>query len=97
MLSDAERHRLTEIERGLRSDDPEFVERFGHGTRHNPRKRLGTSARGWLIAAALSMGLAVLTASIAMIVIALSVAAVSAALWLTDDTRSPGGRRPPRR
>jgi hypothetical protein len=41
------------------------------------------SARGWLIAAALIMGLAVLMASVAMVLIALSVASVSAVLWLT--------------
>lgn len=97
MLSDAEQRRLTEIERGLRSEDPEFVERFGHVKQRNPRKWPGSSARGWLIAAALIMGLALLMASVAMVVIALSVAAVSAALWLTDYSRSPDSRQPPPR
>jgi hypothetical protein len=95
MLSDAEQRRLTEIERGLRSEDPEFTERFGHVMQRGPRRRRSMSARGWLIAAALIMGLAVLMASVAMVLIALSVAGVSAVLWLTDYSRSTDGR--PRR
>ena len=38
MLSDAEQRRLTEIERRLRSEDPEFVERFGHAMQRGPQK-----------------------------------------------------------
>jgi hypothetical protein len=96
MLSDAEQRRLTEIERGLQSEDPEFAERFGHVMRRGPQKWNGMTTRGWLIAAAVIMGLAVLTASIGTALIALSVAAVSAALWLTGYSRSKDGRRPPR-
>jgi hypothetical protein len=94
MLSDAEQRRLTEIERRLRSEDPEFAERFGHVLQRGPRKWCSMTARGWLIAAALVMGLAVLMASVAMALIALSVAAVSAGLWLTDHSRSADGRPP---
>jgi hypothetical protein len=96
MLSDAEQQRLTQIERGLRSADPEFVERFGHLTQSGPRKWRGITARGWLIAAAMIMGLAVLTASGGMALIALSVAGVSAGMWLTGYCRSVEGQRPPR-
>jgi hypothetical protein len=95
MLSDAEQRRLTEIERGLRSEDPEFAERLGQGMQHGPHKWRGMSARGWLIAAALIMGLAVLMASVGMALIAVSVAGVSAGLWLTAYSRSTN-RHPPR-
>jgi hypothetical protein len=52
------------------------------------------TARGWLIVAALTMGLAVLMAGESMAVIALSVAGVSAGLWLTGFSRPRNGRRP---
>jgi hypothetical protein len=94
MLSDAEQRRLTEIERGLQSEDPKFANRFGHITQRSPRKWPGMTARDWLIAAALIMGLAVLTASAGTALIALSVAAVSAGWWLTGYTRSKDGRPP---
>ena len=94
MLSDAEQLRLSQIERGLQVEDPQFVERFDHVIQCDPRRRYRMTARGWLIAAALIMGLAVLMASGAMAVIALSVAGVSAALWLTDHIGSADGRRP---
>jgi DUF3040 family protein len=94
MLSDAEQRRLTEIERGLRSEDPDFANRFGHVMQRDPHKWRGMSARGWLIAAALIMGLAVLTASVGMALIAVSVAGVSAGLWLTAYRRSTFGRPP---
>ena len=97
MLSDAEQRRLTEIERGLRSEDPEFADRFGHVMQRRPQKWRSMTARGWLIAAALIMGLAVLMASTAMALIALSVAGVSAGLWLTGYSHSTDGRPPPRR
>jgi len=96
MLSDVEQQRLTEIERGLRSADLEFAERFGHVMRRRPRKWRSMTARGWLIAAALIMGLAVLMASAAVALIALSVAGVSACLWLSGYSRVTDGR-PPRR
>ena len=96
MLSDAERRRLGEIERGLRSEDPEFAERFGHGMRRGARKSRGMTARGWLIAATLIMALAVLMASVTTALIALSVAGVSAGLWLTGYSQSTGGRPPSR-
>jgi hypothetical protein len=97
MLSDAEQRRLTEIERGLQSEDPEFANRFGHVKQRGPQNWPGVTARGWLIAAALIMGLAVLTASLGTALIALSVAGVSAGLWLTGYIRSNDGRLPPRR
>jgi hypothetical protein len=66
MLSDAERRRLTEIELGLRLEDPHFVERFGREGQRGPDTWCGMTARGWLMVAALTMGLAVLMASAAM-------------------------------
>jgi len=94
MLSDAEQRRLTEIERGLRSEDPEFADRFGHVMQRGPQKWRGLSARGWLIAAALIMGLAVLMASGGMALIALSAAGVSVGFWLTGYSRTTDRRRP---
>ncbi|GAA3951285.1 DUF3040 domain-containing protein [Actinoplanes auranticolor] len=95
MLSDAERRRLTEIENELRFEDPGFAERLGRVPPRGPRERPGMTARGWLVAAALVMGLAVLLRSPGLALIAMSVAGVSAAIWLT---RSAGtdGRPPPR-
>lgn len=96
MLSDAEQRRLTEIERGLQSDDPGFADRLGHRMQRNSRNQPRRKALGWLIAAALVMGLAVLTASSAMVVIALTLAAVPGALWLAD-LGHPGDRQRPQR
>jgi hypothetical protein len=96
MLSDAEQRRLTNIEQELRSEDPEFAERFGHVTLRTPQQWPGTTARGWLLAAALVMGSAVLMGSGGMALIALSVAGVSAGMWLTRHIRSSDGRQPPR-
>jgi len=95
MLSDAERRTLTEIERGLRSEDPEFADRFGHVMQGRPHKWRGMTARAWLIAAALIMGLAVLMASVGIALIAVTVAGVSAAMWLTGHIRSTDDRRRP--
>ncbi|MFI7426889.1 DUF3040 domain-containing protein [Micromonospora sp. NPDC049836] len=95
MLSDAEQRRLTEIEHGLRSEDPDFADRFGHVMQSRPHKWCGMTARAWLIAAALIMGLAVLMASLGVALIAVSVAGVSAAAWITDQTRWTDNRRPP--
>ena len=58
------------------------MERFGRGGRRGPQTWCGMTARVWLMVAALTMGLAVLMASAAMAVIALSVSGVSAGLWL---------------
>jgi hypothetical protein len=95
MLSDAEQRRLTEIERGLRSEDPEFADRFGHVMQSRPHKWRGMTARAWLIAATLIMGLAVLTTSLGIALIAVTVAVMSTAIWITDHTRWTGDRRPP--
>jgi len=95
MLSEPEQRRLTEIERGLRSEDPEFADRFGHVMQSRPHKWRGMTARAWLIAAVLIMGLAVLMASLGVALIAVSVAGVSAAIWITDHTRWTGSRWPP--
>jgi hypothetical protein len=84
MLSDAEQRRLTEIERGLRSEDPEFADRLGRVVRRHPPRWRGMTAGGWLIAAALVMGLAVLTADAGTALIALCVAGVGAGWWLSD-------------
>lgn len=97
MLSDAEQRRLTEIERGLRSEDPEFADRFGHVMQSRRHEWRGMTARAWLIAAVLIMGWAVLMASVGVALIAVSVAGVSAAMWLTGHSHSPDDRRPPQR
>ena len=96
MLSDAEQRRLARIEDELRSDDPEFAERFGHVMLRWPQEWRGMTARGWLLAAALVMAFAVLMGSGGMALIALSAAGVSAGMWLTRDIRPSDGRQPPR-
>lgn len=88
MLSDAEQRRLTQIELELRADDPRFVARFHHRGQRRPNKWCGMTARVWLLVAAMTMGLAALTASAGMVAIAFCVAAMSAGLWLTDRSRS---------
>jgi hypothetical protein len=95
MLSGAEHRRLTEIERGLRSEDPEFAGRFGHGMQRGSQKWRGMTTRGWLITATLLMGLAVLMASPEMALLALSVAGVSAGWWLSGHSGATRDRRPP--
>ena len=96
MLSDAERRRSTEGERDLRTEDPESAERFGRVMLRCPQEWRGMTARGWLLAAALVMVLAVLMRSGGMALIALSAAGVSAGMWLTRHLRSSDGRQPPR-
>jgi hypothetical protein len=96
MLSDAEKGKLTEIEQELRSADPEFAERFGHVMLRYPQEWRGMTARGWLLAATLVMAFAVLMGSGGMALIALSVAGVSAGIWLTRHLRSSDERQPPR-
>ena len=95
MLSDAEQRRLAEIELGLRSEDPEFANRFGPVMPSRPNIWRGMTAGAWLIAAALIMGLAVLTTSLGIALMAVSVAGVSAAIWLTSHIGSSGDRRLP--
>jgi hypothetical protein len=53
-----------------------------------PQEIRGMTAGGWLLAAALIMGFAVLMASGGMALIALSAAGVSAGMWLTRHVRS---------
>jgi Protein of unknown function (DUF3040) len=93
MLGEAEQRRLTEIERELRTTDPQFVQRFDIDIQPGPRKRHRITARGWLIVAALLMGLAVLTARLEMAVIALSVAGVSACWWFSSGRHRSGNER----
>jgi len=94
MLSDAEQRRLMEIERRLRSEDPEFAERFGHVLRRGPRKWRVMTPRCWLIAATLIMALAVLMASPAVALIASMVAGVSAGFWVRGYHSADGRPRP---
>jgi Protein of unknown function (DUF3040) len=93
MLSDAEQRRLTGIEDGLRSADPQFVENFGHESQSGPTMWRGITPRAWLVAAAWAMGLAVLMAGVGMNAIGLCVAGVGAGLWLTGCSRPKDGRR----
>jgi hypothetical protein len=92
MLSDAERRRLMEIEGRMRSDDPEFADRFSHVLRRGPRTWRIMTTRRWLIAATLVMALAVLMASPAVALIASMVGGVTAGLWVRDYHRSADGR-----
>ena len=96
MLSDAEQRRLTEIEKELRSEDPEFADRFGRVMLRCPQEWRGMTAGGWLLAAALVMCFAVLMGSGGMALIALSAAGVGAGMWFIRYIRSTDGRQPPR-
>ncbi|MEU8611551.1 DUF3040 domain-containing protein [Actinoplanes sp. NPDC048791] len=96
MLNDAEQRRLTQIEQELRSDDPAFTQPFGRLPLRSPQEWRGMTARGWLLAAALVMGFAVLMGSRGMALIAVGAAAVSGGIWLAHELRSPDDRQPPR-
>lgn len=93
MLSNAEQRSLTEIERGLRLTDPEFVDRLAQVMPSRPPKWRGMSARAWLLTAVLIMGVAALMTSLGVALLAVSVAGVSAAIWLTNRGCSTNGRR----
>lgn len=90
MLSDAEQRQLTEIERGLRTDDPVFVQRFDDTPGAAPGSWQGMSATGWLIAAAVAALLALLLRSAVLSLVTLSALGVAASLWATDDKRAGG-------
>jgi hypothetical protein len=82
MLSDAEQQRLTEIETGLRHDDPVLVQQFSDSRWpiRRPTRR-GEIVRGWLIIGALALLSAWLLGSALLIVVGLSAIGVGMAWW----------------
>jgi hypothetical protein len=84
VLSDSEQQRLTEIESGLRLDDPAFVQQFGNRGRRRSERwwRTGAALLGLSIAVTLAgFGLVLSNAGIA--VAGLTAVGVGVALWIT--------------
>jgi hypothetical protein len=82
MLSDAERRRLNEIERDLRSQDPSFAERISTATAQRAtRQWCGMGAVDWLLAGVVAACLSILLRSGGMAVIALVAFCAGFALW----------------
>ena len=81
VLSDAEQHRLTEIEAQLRNEDPVFVQRFDHG-RRRPRWLRWTATLGLVVAAVVAC-LGLVFGSVGTVVVALIALGASAGMWIT--------------
>jgi hypothetical protein len=81
MLSDAERHRLAEIESSLQTDDPRFVHRFD--TRLGRGRRLLNAARIGLVASLIAVVAAPASGSVPTAIVGLITAGVSAGVWIT--------------
>lgn len=81
MLSEAEQRTLTEIETGLRHDDPALVRRFDDGWRSRRSTRHVGIVRGWLLIGAVALGFAWLLGSALLVVVALSAMSVGMTWW----------------
>jgi hypothetical protein len=84
MLSDAEQHRLTQIESHLRSEDPAFVQRFDGRAR--PRLRPGRRnllALVAVIVAVTVVGVGLYVSSVPTVVVALTALGGVVGLWIT--------------
>lgn len=88
MLSNDEQRCLTEIEAGLRTDDPGFAQRIKEGARHRP-------ARWWHVAAALlgtsvavtAGGFGLVLGSVATVIAASAALCVGTAMWVVRQRR----------
>jgi len=71
MLSQDDRHRLDEIERNLRVDDPRFVRRMETGKIHSRHRPLLLCCAMWTIAPVLGVlgGVAALLAAIPLLLV----------------------------
>jgi hypothetical protein len=82
MLSDAEHRTLTEIEVGLRQDDPVLVQQLSGNRRPSRRPaRRGEIVRGWLTIAALALLSAWLLGSALLVVVGLTAISVGMTWW----------------
>jgi hypothetical protein len=81
MLSDAEQRTLTEIETGLRQDDPAFVREFSDARWRSPSTRRGGIVRGWLLLGALAFGFAWLLSSALLVVVGMAALSVGMTWW----------------
>jgi hypothetical protein len=92
MLSDAEQQTLTEIETGLRQDDPVLVQQFSDNRWPGRRPtRRGEIVRGWLIIGALALLSAWLLGSALLVVVGLSAIAVGVTWWAVPADTSRRG------
>ena len=87
MLSDSEQRRLTEIESGLRADDPAFLQRF-EGRRHRSRRWWrGTVALLGLSIAVTVAGFGLALRNVGTALAALTVIGVATAIWVVQGRR----------
>ena len=93
MLNQNDRRRLEEIERQLRSEDPEFARRF---TQWPPPRARTSRARPMavLVLGVLGMLLSLLTVLPAVFLLAMA-ATVGGWVWLRRSERAPGPGVPP--
>jgi hypothetical protein len=100
MLNDADHRTLTEIETGLRQDDPAFVQRFSDTEwRRRPPTRGGEIMRTWLIIGVLAVCFAWLLKNALLVVVGLSAISVGITWWAVPvdiDDQSPRHQRIPR-
>lgn len=89
MLSDAEQHRLTEIETQLQSDDPVFVQRFDDRTRQGRPSGWHRLAMIFCFTFAVMIcGAGLAWSNVAVVVIAVSAIGATGMLWSTHRLRS---------
>ena len=85
MLSDAEQHRLTEIETQLRADDPDFAYGFdkrGQGRLRSGRRQL--AAVLGVVFALVVCGVGLAFGSVGAVVVALTAMGASLGLWVVQ-------------
>lgn len=89
MLSDAEQRRLTEIESGLRLDDPTFLQRFDNSGRRRSRRwwRGAIGLFGLSIAVTVA-GFGLVLGNAGAAVAALTAIGAGTAMWVTHRRRT---------
>jgi hypothetical protein len=84
MLSDAERHRLAEIESVLRAEDPKFVQRFY--SRRRSRRWVAAVSVGF-IAAVMATVIALAVGSVLGVVVGLVAVGTTIGMWASRPDR----------
>ena len=85
MFSDAEQHRLAEIEALLRADDPTFVQQFDARWDASQSRRI-LAFLGFLLAVMIT-AVAVITGSVGVAVLGLCGMGAAAGVWLSHRVR----------
>ena len=94
MLSDAEQRRLTEMESQLRTDDPDFVQRFDDELQRRPRHRWrGLAALLGLNVAMTVAGFGLILGNVGTVIVGLTAIGAGTAMWIRRRHRSSRRRR----